>query len=157
MFKTGIGFDIHRLVHNRKLILAGVNIKHSYGLQGHSDADVVSHAIADAVLGALAAGDIGTHFPDTDPKWKGVTSLNLFSYILQIAEDKKARLIHIDSTIIAEAPKLQPYIPQMRKNLSSAMNIHYERVSVKCTTAEGLGIIGEHKAIAAMATATLEQ
>ena len=136
MVKTGIGFDIHRLVSNRALVLGGVSIEHKTGLAGHSDGDVLSHAVADALLGAVTDGDIGTHFPDTDSRWKDVRSLELLPMVITRLANKHAHVLHIDATIIAEQPKIAPYRSSMQINLARALNVLPECVSIKATTAE---------------------
>ena len=153
--RTGIGFDTHRLVDNRKLILGGVEIEHPQGLLGHSDADVLTHAIMDALLGAIADGDIGQHVPDTDPKWAGADSLLLLKAVTERLHVKGWRIGNIDATVLAERPKLMPHIPAMREKLAQAMSISVDAVSVKATTVEGLGAIGRREGISTMAVATV--
>ena len=153
--RTGIGFDTHRLVDNRKLILGGVEIAHPQGLLGHSDADVLTHAIMDALLGAIADGDIGQHFPDTDPQWAGADSLLLLKAVTERLRSKGWRIGNIDATVLAERPKLMPHIPAMREQLAQAMAIDVDAVSVKATTVEGLGAIGRREGISTMAIATV--
>lgn len=153
--RTGIGFDTHRLVDNRKLILGGVEIAHPQGLLGHSDADVLTHAIMDALLGAIADGDIGQHFPDTDPQWAGADSLLLLKTVTERLRSKGWRIGNIDATVLAERPKLMPHIPAMREKLAQAMAIDVDAVSVKATTVEGLGAIGRREGISTMAVATV--
>ena len=153
--RTGIGFDTHRLVDNRKLILGGVEIAHPQGLLGHSDADVLTHAIMDALLGAIADGDIGQHFPDTDPQWAGADSLLLLRAVTERLRSKGWRIGNIDATVLAERPKLMPHIPAMREKLAQAMAIDVDAVSVKATTVEGLGAIGRREGISTMAVATV--
>ena len=153
--RTGIGFDTHRLVDHRKLILGGVEIEHPQGLLGHSDADVLTHAIMDALLGAIADGDIGQHFPDTDPKWAGADSLVLLKAVTERLHTKGWRIGNIDATVLAERPKLMPHIPAMREKLAQAMAIPVDAVSVKATTVEGLGAIGRREGISTMAVATV--
>ena len=153
--RTGIGFDTHRLVDNRKLILGGVEIAHPQGLLGHSDADVLTHAIMDALLGAIADGDIGQHFPDTDPQWAGADSLLLLKAVTERLRSKGWRIGNIDATVLAERPKLMPHIPAMREKLAQAMAIDVDAVSVKATTVEGLGAIGRREGISTMAVATV--
>lgn len=157
MNRCGIGYDIHRLGQNRKLILGGIEIPYLLGLEGHSDADVLSHAIADALLGAICAGDIGQHFPDTDESIRGISSIEILKRVTQILADKKARVVNIDATVIAEAPKLAPQIPAMRKAIGAAIGISDAQVSIKATTNERLGPIGRGEGISAMAIATVEQ
>ncbi len=155
MFRIGHGYDVHRLVEGRPLIIGGVNIPHDVGLLGHSDADVLVHAIMDAMLGALALGDIGKHFPDTDDRYKGADSIELLRQVAKIADGHGYAVSNIDSTIIAQAPKLAPYIEQMRKNIADAIGVGTDRVSVKATTEEKLGFTGEKKGIAAHAVCLL--
>ena len=157
MIRCGIGYDVHRLAKGRKLVLGGVEIAHSHGLAGHSDADVLSHAIADALLGAIGAGDIGQHFPNTDEAFRDMSSLEILRRVTKLLADKKARVINVDATVIAEAPKLAPHIPSMRKKIAQAIRISESNVSVKATTNESLGAIGRGEGIAAMAIATVEQ
>ena len=155
--RIGHGYDVHRLVEGRKLILGGVEIAHEKGLLGHSDADVLAHAISDALLGALAKGDIGHLFPDNDPAYEGADSLWLMSQIVPIIESEGYKISNIDSTVIAQAPKLAPHIVKMRKNIAKALGIPTDAVSVKATTEEGLGFSGERLGIAAHAVCLLEK
>src|SRR2546423_7156707 len=155
--RCGIGYDIHRLGQHRKLILGGVEIPYLLGLEGHSDADVLSHAIADALLGAVCAGDIGLHFPDTDQSIRGISSIEILKRVAQILVEKKAQLVNVDATVIAEAPKLAPQIPAMRKKIAEALGVSDSQVSVKATTNERLGPIGRGEGISAMAVATVAQ
>ena len=155
--RVGIGYDIHRTVKNRKLILGGVEIPFEFGLEGHSDADVLIHAIIDALLGAAALGDIGTHFPDTDPKYENISSIELLKYTHKILVDNMFQIVDIDSTIIAERPKLLPYIQNMRENIASALDINIEQISVKAKTNEGLDSVGRGEAIAAIAIVIVEK
>ena len=156
MIRCGIGYDVHRLVAGRKLILGGVEIAHSHGLEGHSDADVLSHAIADALLGAIGAGDIGQHFPNTDESIRGISSIEILKRVIKVLAERKARAINVDASVIIETPKLAPHIPAMRKKIAQAIGISDASVSVKATTNEGLGAIGRGDGIAAMAVATVE-
>ncbi len=149
--RIGHGYDVHKLVENRKLIVGGVDIPHDRGLLGHSDADVLLHAISDALLGACALGDIGTHFPDTDPKWEGADSLVLLREVNRIINEAGYFVENIDSTLIAQKPKMKPYIPQMRKNIAAACGIDVSAVSVKATTEENLGFTGRQEGISAHA------
>ena len=155
--RCGIGYDIHRLGQNRKLILGGVQIPYLLGLEGHSDADVLSHAVADALLGAICAGDIGQHFPNTDESIRGISSVEILKRVSQMLAEKKTRIVNIDATVIAEAPKLGPHVPEMRKQIAAAVGISDSQVSVKATTNERLGPIGRGEGISAMAVATVEQ
>ncbi|MEG2038274.1 MAG: 2-C-methyl-D-erythritol 2,4-cyclodiphosphate synthase [Oscillospiraceae bacterium] len=149
--RIGQGYDVHRLVKDRKLILGGVEIEHILGLLGHSDADVLLHAISDALLGAVALGDIGKHFPDSDIQYKNADSLVLLKKTVQLINDKGYKIANIDSTIIAQWPKLAPHIDVMRKNIAKACGISIDCVSVKATTEEGLGFTGTEQGIAAQA------
>ena len=153
--RTGIGFDTHRLVEGRKLVLGGVEIAHTLGLLGHSDADVLAHAIMDALLGAIADGDIGQHFPDTDAKWKDADSLKLLEAVAERVRAQGWEVVNVDATVLAERPKLMPHIPAMRERLAQAMGVEVGAVSVKATTVEGLGAIGRQEGISAMAVATV--
>jgi 2-C-methyl-D-erythritol 2,4-cyclodiphosphate synthase len=155
--RCGIGYDIHRLGQNRKLILGGVEIPYLLGLEGHSDADVLSHAIADALLGAIGAGDIGQHFPDTDQSIRGINSMQILDRVRQLLDEKNTDVLNVDATVIAEAPKIAPHIPEMRKKIGKALNISEAHVSIKATTNEQLGPIGRGEGISAMAVATVEQ
>ena len=155
--RCGIGYDIHRLGQNRKLILGGVEIPYLLGLEGHSDADVLSHAIADALLGAICAGDIGQHFPNTDESIRGISSVEILKRVTKILAEKKASIVNVDATVIAEAPKLGPHIPEMRRNLAAALGVSDSHISVKATTNERLGPIGRGEGISAMAVASVEQ
>jgi 2-C-methyl-D-erythritol 2,4-cyclodiphosphate synthase len=156
MIRTGIGYDIHRLTKTRKLILGGVEIPHSHGLEGHSDADVLSHAIADALLGAIGAGDIGQHFPNTDESLRGISSLEILKRVITILAERRTRVVNVDATIIAEAPKIAPHVSAMRQKIADAMGVGESNVSVKATSNESLGAIGRSEGIAAMAIATVE-
>lgn len=149
--RVGMGYDVHRLVENRKLIIGGVEIPYEKGLLGHSDADVLLHAISDALLGAAALGDIGKHFPDTDEKWKGADSLKLLEQVGNMLEEKLYFIENIDATIIAQAPKMRPYIDRMRENIAKALKLHVDQVNVKATTEEGMGFTGEGLGISAQA------
>lgn len=153
--RTGNGFDVHRLTEGRKCIICGVDIPHDKGLLGHSDADVALHALSDALLGARAKGDIGLHFPDTDPKWKGADSRMLLRTVRDIATEGGWVISNVDITIMAQAPKMLPHIAQMRANVAADLGIDPDRVSVKATTTERLGFVGRAEGIAALATATL--
>ena len=153
--RFGIGYDVHKLVKNRKLVLGGVEIEHNKGLLGHSDADVLVHAIMDAILGALALGDIGKHFPDTDPKYKGADSIKLLEFVNNLIESKGYKVNNIDSIIIAQAPKMAPHILKMRENVSKAMNIDIDCVSIKATTEEGLGFTGNKQGISCQSICSL--
>ena len=154
--RSGIGYDVHRLVEGRKLILGGVEIAHERGLAGHSDADVLAHAIADALLGAISAGDIGQHFPDTDESFRNMSSLDILRRVAAILVKHKARPINVDATLIAEAPKIAPHISAMRKEIATAIMLDESCVSIKATTNEQLGSLGRSEGIAAMAVAMVE-
>jgi 2-C-methyl-D-erythritol 2,4-cyclodiphosphate synthase len=156
MIRSGIGYDAHRLVEGRKLILGGVEIAHDRGLEGHSDADVLAHAIADALLGAMGEGDIGHHFPNTDENLRGISSIEILSQVRARLAERNARAMNIDSTVIAESPRLQPHIQQMREKIASALACDPSRVNVKATTNEGMGMIGRGEGIVALATAIVE-
>lgn len=156
MIRIGQGYDVHRLAEGRKLIVGGKEILHDKGLLGHSDADVLTHAICDALLGAAALGDIGKHFPDSDPQYKGVDSIILLKHVGRLISEKGYRINNVDSIIIAEAPKFAPHIEDMRINIASALNIDKDFVSIKATTEEGLGFTGKKEGIAASAVAILE-
>jgi 2-C-methyl-D-erythritol 2,4-cyclodiphosphate synthase len=156
MIRCGIGYDVHRLAKGRKLILGGVEITHPRGLEGHSDADVLSHAIADALLGAIAVGDIGQHFPNTDESIRGMSSIEILRKVAALLAKNKARPVNVDATLIAEAPKIAPHIPAMRKTIAQAIGVDESRIGIKATTNEGLGAIGRREGIAAMAVASVE-
>lgn len=153
--RIGQGYDVHQLVEGRPLILGGVRINHSKGLAGHSDADVLLHAITDALFGALALGDIGTHFPDSDDVYKGVDSRKLLCQAVEIISRESYKISNVDATVVAQAPRLAPYIEDMRSNISKDTGIDISRVSVKATTSERLGFEGEEKGISAMASVIL--
>ena len=157
MIRCGIGYDVHRLAEGRKLILGGIEIAHSRGLEGHSDADVLSHAIADALLGAIGAGDIGQHFPNTDESIRGISSIQILKQVSKLLAEKKARVLNIDATVIAEEPKIAPHVFAMRQKIAFAIDSSESDVSIKATTNEKLGFIGRGEGIAAMAVATVEQ
>ena len=156
MVRVGIGFDAHRFAANRRLVLGGVTIPFELGLLGHSDADVLCHAVADALLGAVAAGDIGKHFPDNDPAWRDADSLVLLKSVVEIVRSRRFRVGNVDATIVAEKPRLAAYIDAMRANLGEALGIPPAGVSVKATTVERMGAIGREEGIAAMAVAAVE-
>lgn len=155
--RIGHGYDVHKLAENRKCIIGGVEIPHNLGLLGHSDADVLLHAVSDALLGALALGDIGKHFPDTDPKYKGADSLKLLSHVVELIEEQGYTLGNLDAIVIAQKPKLAPYIEQMRKNIAEACHADISQVSVKATTEERLGFTGREEGISAHCVALLVQ
>lgn len=153
--RIGHGYDVHRLVEGRKLILGGVEVPHMLGLLGHSDADVLTHAVMDALLGAAALGDIGRHFPDTDPAYAGADSLKLLDHVVELLEKKGYQVGNVDATILAQKPKLAPYIEKMRDNLAARMKVGPGQVNVKATTEEKLGFTGAEEGIAAHAVALL--
>ena len=153
MNRVGIGYDVHPLIAGRKLFLGGIELAHDKGLEGHSDADVLIHALADAVLGALGAGDIGHHFPNTDERWRGVSSLVFLREIRALLEKRGAVLENIDASVIAEAPKIAPHLDKMKAALGEALGIPADRVNLKATTNERLGFVGREEGIAAMAVA----
>lgn len=153
--RVGMGYDVHKLVENRKLIIGGVEIPYEKGLLGHSDADVLLHAIMDSLLGACALGDIGKHFPDTDDKFKGISSIQLLKETAILINNKGYVVNNIDATIIAQRPKMLPHIENMRKNISNALNIDIDRINIKATTEEGLGFTGEGHGISAQSIASV--
>ena len=155
--RTGMGYDVHRLTEGRKLILGGVEIPYEKGLLGHSDADVLVHAVMDALLGAAALGDIGKHFPDTDPQYEGISSIRLLEHVGRILDEKGYVIENIDATIIAQHPRMRPYIDQMRENIAAALGCEVSRVSVKATTEEKLGFTGAKQGIAAHCVCLLER
>lgn len=157
MLRIGHGYDVHKLVTDRKLILGGVDIPHTKGLLGHSDADVLLHAVSDALLGAAALGDIGKHFPDTDERYKGADSLRLLEAVCTLLRENGYSIVNIDATVLAQAPKLAPHISQMRENISRACQIKLDFVSVKATTEERLGFTGAEEGIAAHAVCLIEK
>ena len=154
-FRIGFGFDVHQLVPDRDLWLGGIRLEHSLGLLGHSDADVLIHAIMDAILGAAALGDIGKHFPDNDDAYKGISSILLLKKVAEIIKKEGYEIGNIDSTIIAQRPKLAAFIPQMRENIANALEISVSQVNIKATTEEGLGFTGEGLGIASQAVCLL--
>jgi 2-C-methyl-D-erythritol 2,4-cyclodiphosphate synthase len=153
--RTGLGWDVHRLALGRALILGGVAIPSEFGLEGHSDADVLSHAITDALLGAAALGDIGMHFPDSDPRWKGVASSQFLAHAAALVRERGYSIVNVDSTVILERPKLKDYRMAIREALSRTMGLHLDKVSVKFKTAEGVGPVGEGKSAEAQAIVTI--
>lgn len=157
MFRIGIGHDIHRLVEGRPLVLAGVRVESARGAEGHSDGDALSHAIADAILGALGEGDLGVHFPDTDPKWKGADSLQLLARVNWLASERGFHVVNADATVLLERPKLREQIAAMRQNLAETLNVDSGCISVKAKTGEGLDAVGRGEAVMAMAVVLLEQ
>lgn len=155
--RIGMGYDVHRLTEGRALILGGVKIPYEKGLLGHSDADVLIHAVMDALLGAAALGDIGMHFPDTDPKYKGISSISLLEHVAYLLEEQQYIIENIDATIIAQRPKMRPHIEDMRKNIADALRISIEQVNIKATTEEGLGFTGTGEGISSQAICLLEK
>jgi len=153
---SGIGYDVHALVEGRALILGGVEIPHTHGLDGHSDADVLAHAIADAVLGAIGERDIGFHFPNTDQSIRGISSLEILRKVASLVVARGGRIINIDATLVAEAPKISPHVAEMRANLAAALGLDPKRVGVKATTNERMGFLGRGEGIAALAVASVE-
>jgi 2-C-methyl-D-erythritol 2,4-cyclodiphosphate synthase len=156
MTLSGIGYDVHRFVEGRPLILGGVEIPHTHGLEGHSDADVLSHAIADAVLGAIGERDIGFHFPNSDQSIRGISSLEILRRAATLVKERGGRVVNIDSTLVAEEPKIGPHVAEMRANLAEALGLGAHRVGVKATTNEGMGFLGRGEGVAAMAVASVE-
>jgi 2-C-methyl-D-erythritol 2,4-cyclodiphosphate synthase len=156
MNRVGLGFDLHPLIAGRPLILGGVTVPSPVGLDGHSDADVLAHAVGEALLGALSLGDLGRHFPDADPRWRGVSSLLLLDHVMRLVRDRGATLINLDATVLAQAPKLVSHLPEMAKRLADVLGIPVERVSVKAKSPEGLGLLGRREGIAAMAVVSLD-
>ena len=157
MTRFGMGYDVHKLVPERKLIIGGVTIPHTLGLLGHSDADVLLHAIADALLGAAALGDIGRHFPDTDPKFAGADSLKLLAEVVKLLQVKGYEVGNVEATIVAQKPKMKDYIPQMNENIAKVLGIELDAVNVKATTEEKLGFTGKEQGISAYAVAGIEK
>lgn len=153
---VGIGYDVHQFVEGRPLILGGVEIPHTLGLDGHSDADVLAHAIADAVLGAIGERDIGQHFPNTDESIRGISSIEILRKVADLVTERSGRVLNIDATLIAEAPKINPHVSQMRANLADALGLNVARVGVKATTNERMGFVGRGEGIAAMAVASVD-
>lgn len=156
MTRVGFGFDLHPLVAGRPLVLGGVTVEFERGLAGHSDADVLSHAVGEALLGALALGDLGRHFPDTDPRYRGISSLRLLRSVVELVTARGGRLVNVDATVLAQAPRLAPLLPEMAKRLADALGLEGDRVSVKAKSPEGLGLAGRQEGIAAMAVVSVE-
>jgi 2-C-methyl-D-erythritol 2,4-cyclodiphosphate synthase len=154
--RVGFGFDLHPLVAERPLVLGGVTVPSELGLGGHSDADVLSHAIGEALLGALALGDLGRHFPDTDARYRGISSLALLTRVMQLVTARGGRLVNVDATVLAQAPRLQPLLPEMAKRLADTLGVAVEMVSVKAKSPEGLGLLGRREGMAAMAVVSVE-
>ena len=155
MFRIGFGYDVHQLVEGRPLILGGVKIPYPFGLEGHSDADVLTHAVIDAIIGALGAGDIGQHFPDTDPKYKGVSSLSMLRIVMDRVKGDGYRLNNLDTTITAQAPKLAPHLSNMRERLAQTLEASVSQINIKATTSEGLGFCGRREGMEAFAVVSL--
>ncbi len=156
MIRCGTGYDAHRLAPGRKLILGGIEVPHDRGLDGHSDADVLCHAIADALLGAIGEGDIGHHFPNTNESIRGISSIEILRRVNALLSEMRARAVNVDATLIAEAPKIAPHIPAIREKVAAALHLDTSRVSIKATTNEGLGALGRGEGMAAIAVATVE-
>ena len=156
-FRIGHGYDVHKLIENRELVLGGVVVPHSLGLLGHSDADVLLHAIMDAIIGAMALGDIGKHFPDTDEKYKGISSLALLEHVTALMRENFYVIVNVDATIVAQKPKLAPYIHQMRQNVANTLGCDVERINIKATTEEHLGFTGREEGISAHSVVLIEK
>jgi 2-C-methyl-D-erythritol 2,4-cyclodiphosphate synthase len=154
--RVGFGFDLHPLVAGRPLVLGGVTVPSELGLGGHSDADVLSHAVGEALLGALALGDLGRHFPDTDPRYRGISSLALLEAVIALVRGRGGRLVNVDATVLAQAPRLAPLLPEMAKRLADTLGIDADAVSVKAKSPEGLGLLGRREGMAAMAVVSVE-
>jgi 2-C-methyl-D-erythritol 2,4-cyclodiphosphate synthase len=154
--RVGFGFDLHPLVHGRPLVLGGVTVDFDRGLGGHSDADVLSHAVGEALLGALALGDLGRHFPDTDPRYRGISSLRLLRNVADLVGARGGRLVNVDATVLAQAPRLAALLPEMAKRLAETLGLEVDRVSVKAKSPEGLGLVGRQEGMAAMAVVSVE-
>ena len=157
MTRFGMGYDVHRLVEGRKLIIGGVEIPHTLGLLGHSDADVLMHAVADALLGAAAMGDIGRHFPDTDPRFEGADSMKLLAHVVELLTEKGYKVGNVDATIVAQKPKMKDFIPQMNENIARVLGVESDQINVKATTEEKLGFTGTEQGISAYAVAGIEK
>lgn len=156
MTRVGFGFDLHPLAPGRPLVLGGVTVDFDRGLAGHSDADVLSHAVGEALLGALALGDLGRHFPDTDPRYRGISSLRLLRNVVELVTAQGGRLVNVDATVLAQAPRLAPLLPEMAKRLAETLGLEVGRVSVKAKSPEGLGLVGRQEGMAAMAVVSVE-
>jgi 2-C-methyl-D-erythritol 2,4-cyclodiphosphate synthase len=156
MNRLGLGFDLHPVAPDRPLVLGGVTVRSEGGLGGHSDADVLSHAVAEAMLGALALGDLGSHFPDSDPRYRGISSLRLLEEVLALVAKRGGRLVNVDATVIAQAPRLSPWLSLMARCLAETLGVDRDRVSVKAKSPEGLGLLGREEGIAAMAVVSVE-
>lgn len=156
MTRVGFGFDLHPLAPGRPLVLGGVTVDFDRGLAGHSDADVLSHAVGEALLGALALGDLGRHFPDTDPRYRGISSLRLLRNVVELVTAQGGRLVNVDATVLAQAPRLASLLPEMAKRLAETLGLEVDRVSVKAKSPEGLGLVGRQEGMAAMAVVSVE-
>jgi len=156
VIRVGLGFDLHPTTPDRPLVLGGVTVPAERGLDGHSDADVLSHAVAEAMLGALALGDLGRHFPDSDPRYRGISSLRLVAEVLALVTARGGRLVNVDATVIAQAPRLGPWLSEMAKRLAETLRVDPDRVSVKAKSPEGLGLLGREEGVAAIAVVNLE-
>jgi len=156
MTRVGFGFDLHPLAAGRPLVLGGVTVDFDRGLAGHSDADVLSHAVGEALLGALALGDLGRHFPDTDPRYRGISSLRLLRNVLELVTARGGRVVNVDATVLAQAPRLAALLPEMAKRLADTLGLEVDRVSVKAKSPEGLGLVGRQEGMAAMAVVSVE-
>lgn len=156
MNRVGFGFDLHPLVAGRPLVLGGVTVPAEAGLGGHSDADVLSHAVGEALLGALALGDLGRHFPDTDPRYRGISSLVLLARVVELVQSRGGRIVNVDATVLAQAPRLAPHLEEMAKRIADALGLPASAVSVKAKSPEGLGLVGRREGLAAMAVAGVE-
>jgi 2-C-methyl-D-erythritol 2,4-cyclodiphosphate synthase len=154
--RVGFGFDLHPLAAGRPLVLGGVTVDFDRGLSGHSDADVLSHAVGEALLGALALGDLGRHFPDTDPRYRGISSLRLLQRVVELVTARGGRLVNVDATVLAQAPRLAPLLPEMAKRLADVLGLEVDHVSVKAKSPEGLGLVGRQEGMAAMAVVSVE-
>jgi len=154
--RVGFGFDLHPFAPGRPLVLGGVTVEFDRGLGGHSDADVLSHAVGEALLGALALGDLGRHFPDTDPRYRGISSLTLLRQVVELVRARGGRLVNVDATVLAQAPRLAPLLPEMAKRLADVLGLEIDRVSVKAKSPEGLGVLGRQEGMAAMAVVSVE-
>ena len=156
MTRVGFGFDLHPFAPGRPLVLGGVTVEFERGLGGHSDADVLSHAVGEALLGALALGDLGRHFPDTDPRYRGISSLTLLRHVVELVRARGGGLVNVDATVLAQAPRLAPLLPEMAKRLADVLGLEIDRVSVKAKSPEGLGLLGRQEGMAAMAVVSVE-
>jgi 2-C-methyl-D-erythritol 2,4-cyclodiphosphate synthase len=154
--RVGFGFDLHPFAAGRPLVLGGVTVEFGRGLAGHSDADVLSHAVGEALLGALALGDLGRHFPDTDPRYRGISSLTLLRHVVELVRARGGALVNVDATVLAQAPRLAPLLPEMAKRLAEVLGLEIDRVSVKAKSPEGLGLLGRQEGMAAMAVVSVE-